>query len=338
MSYQWYQKLNREQWFSAFVWMALAGHFALYRGLGGRAPLPEWPLLLDLLLTFPLAYALLCRPGWKLFFKKWAGMLLLGMAVGSFTIPDASKQVWLQIDRLRLVAPALLAIAELCLAGWLILGLRRALRADPHTDRLLAASAQRYFGQGVTARLMEFEARVWYYGLLMRRPPKFEGEQHFMTAKAGGNASNQMAWIALMVIDIPLAHLLLHYIWSPTAAGVATALTVWGLLYLVADYRATLVRPVSLTGEALLVRCGALAADVAIPYAMIASVQRVPSPERRLKGKRYFRHQGEMNVEISLREGAALATLLGGAKPATHAVLGVDDPAGLVKALAARLT
>lgn len=332
------QRLSREQWFTGLLMLSLAGHFALYRWQAAGATLPEWPLLLDLLLTFPIAYALLCRPGWKQFFKKWAGMFMLGMAVGSFAIPDASKQVWLYIDRLRLVLPALFAVAEVALLAWIVIGLRRTLQSDPHIDRLLAACTQRYFGSGITARLTEFEARVWYYGLLMRRPPQFEGEQHFSTARAGGNASNQVAWIVLMVIDIPLAHLLLHYIWSPTAAWVATALTVWGLLYLVADYRATLVRPVSLAADALLVRCGALAADVAIPYAMIESVQRVPHPERRLKGKRYFRHQGEMNVEITLRAGATLATLLGGAKPASHAVLGVDDPANFVKALAARIT
>lgn len=333
-----FQRLSREQWFTGLLLLALLGHVAIYRWQPAGAALPEWPLLFDLCLTLPFAYALLCRPGWQQFFKRWASMLLLGMAVGSFAIPDASKQVWLYIDRLRLVMPALFAMAEVALLAWVAIGLRRVLRSDPRIDRLLAASAQRYFGNGITASLMEFEARVWYYGLLMRRPPQFDGEQHFLSAKAGGNASNQVAWIALMVIDIPLAHLLLHYVWSPTAAWVATALTVWGLLYLVADYRATLVRPVSLAADALLVRCGALSADVAIPYAMIASVQRVPHPDRRLKEKRYFRHQGEMNVEITLRAGATLTTLLGGAKPATHAVLGVDDPAGLVQALAARIT
>ncbi|WP_374583851.1 hypothetical protein [Pseudoduganella sp.] len=332
------QRLGREQWFTGFVLLALAGHCLLYRAADGHAPPPEWPLLLDLLLAFPLAYAVICRPGWKQFFKKWASMLMLGMAVGSVAIPEASKHLWLYIDRLRIVLPALFAVAELALLAWIVVGLRRALRANRYIDRLLASSAQRYFGNGVTARLMELEARVWFYGLLMRRPPQFEGEQHFLTGKAGGNASNQAAWIALMAIDIPLAHLLLHYMWSPTAAWVATALTVWGLLYLVADYRATLVRPVSLAADALLVRCGALAADVAIPYAMIESVQRVPHPQRRLSGKRYFRHQGEMNVELTLRTGAALPTLLGEEKAATHAVLGVDDPAALVKALAARLT
>ncbi len=140
-----------------------------------------------------------------------------------------------------------------------------------------------------------------------------------------------------MVFDIPIAHLLLHFLWSPTAAWVATALTAWGLLYLVADYRATLARPVSLGVAALHVRCGALACDAVIPYAAIAAVARVPHPERRLPGKRYFRHQGVMNVEITLRPGSALPTLLGSDKAASHLVLGVDDPAQFVGALTARL-
>ena len=110
-----------------------------------------------------------------------------------------------------------------------------------------------------------------------------------------------------------------------------------GLLYLLADYRAALARPVSLGAAALHVRCGALASDAVVPYAAIAAVARVPHPERRLPGKRYFRHQGMMNVEITLRPGIVLPTLLGNGKLASHMVLGVDDRAKFVEALGARL-
>lgn len=215
--------------------------------------------------------------------------------------------------------------------------MRRLLRANGNSDLVLGEAIRRRFGGGISGRLMEFEARIWFYGLFMRKTPVFEGEQHFYTSRAGGNASNQLAWIWLMVFDIPIAHLLLHFLWSPTAAWIATALTAWGLLYLLADYRATLVRPVSLAADALLVRCGAMAADVAIPYSMIARVERVQHPARRLPGKRYFRHQGEMNVELTLNGCAKLPTLLGGDKAASHAVLGVDDPAKFVEALKSRM-
>ncbi|HEY0585366.1 MAG TPA: hypothetical protein VGD52_04475 [Pseudoduganella sp.] len=329
--------LSRNNWFMLLFVATLAGHLTLYRMQGNPLGHPEWPLLLDLLVTFPVAYLLICRPAWKDWLKKSASMLMLGLAFGSLAIPDADKLVWREIDRLRVAPPVLFAIAEITLAAWLLLGVRRALLADANSDRVLARAIQRRFGKGVTGRLMEFEARVWYYGLFMRKLPVFEGEQHFSTAHAGGNASNQLAWVWLMVFDIPIAHMLLHFLWSPFAAWVATALTAWGLLYLLADYRATLVRPVSLAADALHVRCGALASDAVVPYAAIAAVACVPHPERRLPGKRYFRHQGVMNVEITLRPGTALPTLVGSDKAASHLVLGVDEPAQFVEALAARL-
>lgn len=329
--------LSRQHCFSLFLICALAGHLALYRLPGMPLGQPEWPLLLDLLVTFPVAYLLICRPGWRDWLKKSAALLLLGLAFGSLAIPDQAKVLWHDLDRLRLLLPALAVVAEAGLVAWMVLGIRRMLRTDVNTDRVLARAIQRRFGLGTSSRLMEFEARVWFYGLIMRRAPVFEGE-HFYTAKAGGNASNQLAWLFVIVFEIPLVHMLLHFVWSPGAAWVATALTIWGLVYLLADYRATLVRPVSLEAGALHVRCGALSSDAVIPYADIVTAARVAHAQRRLPGKRYFRHLGDMNVEITLREGSALPTLLGGPKASTHAVLGVDDPDRFVNALRARLT
>jgi hypothetical protein len=329
--------LSRKHWFTLFFVSALCGHLALYRLPGAGTTLPEWPLLFDLLVTFPVAYLLICRPGWKEWLKKYAGILMLGLAFGSFAIPDASKQLWHELDRFRVLLPALYAVLEVGLVLWLFLGVRRMLRADANTDRVLDNAVRRVFGQGTAWRLMVFEVRFLYYALFMRKPPQYEGARHFYTAKAGGNASNQLAWIFVIVFDIPIAHMLLHFLWSPTAAWVATALTGWGMLYMIADYRATLVRPVSLGADALHVRCGALASDAVISYADITAVQQVRHPERRQPGKRYFRHLGEMNVEITLRDGMVLPTLLGGDKAASHVFIGVDEPAQFVEALRARL-
>lgn len=66
-------------------------------------------------------------------------------------------------------------------------------------------------------------------------------------------------------------HMLLHFMCSPSAAIVASALNAWALLYMVADYRATLYRPVSLSRDGMIIRCGALAADAPIPYAVVAN-------------------------------------------------------------------
>ncbi|KQW96407.1 hypothetical protein ASC94_06015 [Massilia sp. Root418] len=72
---------------------------------------------------------------------------------------------------------------------------------------------------------------------------EFDGERDFGYARNGGNSSNQVGFIIAILFELPLMHMLLHFTWSPTAAIVASALSAWALLYMVADYRATLYRP-----------------------------------------------------------------------------------------------
>ena len=64
---------------------------------------------------------------------------------GSFAIADADKFARREIDRLRLLMPALFTLAEIALAAWLLIGIRRAMLADAHTDNVLARAIQRRF-------------------------------------------------------------------------------------------------------------------------------------------------------------------------------------------------
>src|SRR5262249_17190249 len=145
----------------------------------------------------PLAYMLICRPsGLMAFLKKWAGLILLGLAFGSWAIPDSHKHLWTVIGRFRLLGPALLVISEAGLLLYLAYSVRKLLSNDPQVDLVLARSVRRYFGEGTMAALVLFELRMWYYGLFMRRPPQCAGDLHFHYARNDGNASNQAGFLA----------------------------------------------------------------------------------------------------------------------------------------------
>ena len=61
--------INRKSLFGLIILLAMAGHYALLRvpfvGNDFGRDIPEWPLLADLLVTFPLLYYFMFRPSLK---------------------------------------------------------------------------------------------------------------------------------------------------------------------------------------------------------------------------------------------------------------------------------
>lgn len=154
----------------------------------------------------------------------------------------------------------------------------------------------------------------------------FSGERHFNYSNNGGNASNQLGFIIAIFFELPLMHMLLHFMCSPTAAVVASALSAWALLYMVADYRATLYRPVSLSRDGMIIRCGALAADAVIPCAVVETVEEFKGTVRRKAGIRRYVQLGQPNVVVSLKTGCELPDLFGRQQPLSKIYLSLDQP------------
>ena len=114
------------------------------------------------------------------------------------------------------------------------------MRKDFSEDEL-QQRIRKLVGEGVAAGLLMLEILMWYYVLLVRRDTEIEfaGEQYFSYHEKDGNAGNQFAFIIIM-FEIPLAHLLLHFVWSPLGALIITIITAYGLLWMMGNYRATI--------------------------------------------------------------------------------------------------
>jgi hypothetical protein len=167
---------------------------------------------------------------------------------------------------------------------------------------------------------------------------RYRGEQHFSYDKNDGNVSNQFAMIMVMLFEMPLSHLMVHLMSvKPWLAWTLDILTLWSMLYLVAEYRASHWRPVSLDRDALLVRNGVFAADRVVDYSLIESAVRCKDDIRRQRGILRFRQFGSLNVEIRLREGSTLAGGFGGARPVLKIYLSLDQPDAFIDALRRRL-
>lgn len=307
----------------------LVGNYALL----AAGPAPEWPVMVDLLFFVPLLYlALNWRQGKDAGFRALA-LASLGALAGSLILPVESKNTWLVVEDLRYVALAVVVVFQLGLIMLLITQVVRE-RHSQNLELSLDRAIGNRFGNTVFARLLRLESRVWLYGLF-RRPIRhpFPGVLQFHVGKQGMNATNQAGFLMLIGAEIPIAHFLV-YLFDPVAAAVVTALSVYGFLFMLAEYRATLHRPLSVTDRGLQVRYG-VASDFLVEWSSIATAAPTREPVRRARGRIRLIGMGEANVVIELAPGTRVSGLAG-SRVVEQIFLGVDDPAGLIAEIRAR--
>ena len=299
-----------------------------------QAGVPEWVVAFDVFLLVPALYLAILRPPLKKALLATVALLSLGILAGSFIIPDQDKQAWRLLEQGRWVYLGALMLVQVALIAAVVHDIvrhRDAPNLEVAVNRAIAARIQE---PGV-ARLLQADARVWLYALVRDKARFAVPAQAFYCWKHGANASNQMAFLVLVGVEIPVAHVLLS-LYSPTVALVASALSAYGLLFLYAEYRATLLRATTLEDDAVHIRHGVLG-DQRVPYAAIASVERVDLRPRRARGQLRFVGTVNANVRLTLHPDAQLDTLLG-RRPVGAIHLALDEPAAFLAALRPKLS
>ncbi|GHA83904.1 hypothetical protein [Cognatilysobacter bugurensis] len=321
--------------FLAFAAAVVAVNALLVRNYArfSTGPAPEWPVMVDLLLVVPLVFlALNWRQGKAAAFRALA-LVSLGALAGSLILPDESKNAWHVVDDLRYVALAVVVMFQLGLITLLLTQVARE-RHSQNLELALDRAISARFGDSAFTRALRLESRVWLYGLF-RRPIRqaFPGLRHFHVGKQGMNATNQLGFLIAIGAEIPIAHVLIH-LFDPLIAAVVTALSAYGFVFMLAEYRATLYRPLSVTERGLQVRYG-VASDFLLEWSSIATVEPTRGPVRRAKGRLRLIGMGEANVLIGLAPGTRVRGLAG-SRVVDQIYLGVDDSAGLIAELRAR--
>ncbi len=121
----------------------------------------------------------------------------------------------------------------------------------------------------IAAGLVAAELAIVYYAFMPRKQQD-AGALPYRES----TAASQFAPVIFFVLAIETVglHLMLHR-WSPTAAWVATALDLYGLVFLTGFYRSLLARPHLLTPQTLTLRMGLLS-ELRIERAEIAAWSR----------------------------------------------------------------
>lgn len=176
--------------------------------------------------------------------------------------------------------------------------------------------------KGIFNALSNWEKRFWLYAFMIKTPKMeaFTGTNHFGTGKQNGNASAWLGWAIVNLVPTPIIHVLLHQK-SPLAAGLSTLACLMSSLWLWAEYRAAMVRPISIDGNFLYLRYGLLT-DRKIDRGGIFSTKTVSYLDS-LQGVHRYAGFGAPNVLIKLKGGEELA-------------IGVDDPARFIETLNTR--
>ena len=287
----------------------------------------EWLFLVDALVVLPLL-CFVCVPDKKEAALKAVMLVALAILLGSYVIPEQSKLVWHYLENGRYALLALVLLFELAAIGTVYWAIRSALARRDDPDVAISAPIEKLLGTGMVANILSFETRVWTYLLFAQRitAQQFTGVKHFSYHQKDGAQSNQLGFTLLIAFELPIMHMLLHFLWSPLAATVVTLLTLLSLAFFVAEYRAMSRRPISLTDDHLIIRYG-LFAPLKLPLQSIASIAAHDQQVRRSKLHKRYNFSGNPNLVLTLREPLGSVERI---------YLGVDQPSALIAAVKAR--
>lgn len=268
-------------------------------------------VIFDLVVALPAAYWLfVVRPG-AARLRTLVPVVLAGIAIAAALLP-AQRGLLRGLRFLAIPAEVALVVAAV----------RRfsGARGDL-PDRLRAT-----LGGSLAARLAANELAILGLALFSWRARPEPG-----TLSVHRRSGWTAVCVAVLFMSLPETaglHLLIAR-WSTSGAWVATALGVYGVVWLLGDLRALQLRGVTVSEGFLRIRIG-VRREADVPLSSIAAVEDGAAP-----GAERLAVLGTPALTLRLREPVLVRRLVGKARRATALALQVDDPAAL-RALLAR--
>jgi len=284
----------------------------------------EWLFMLDALLVLPIL-CFICESDRQKAFLKAVILFCTAVFIGSFIIPEQNKVIFHFLESGRYFVLAIILAVELSALVTVCLAARALLAKNEDPDLAVANPINKVFGTSLFSSVLAFEGRVWSFALFSSKikSSAYKGDQYFYYHKKDGAKSNLLGFILLIILEIPLVHLLLHFLWSSTAANITTGLTVFGLIFFFAEYKAVAKRPISIHRDILVIRYG-LYSPFTIALSNIAEIGTNDVFVKRVSGVKRFNYSGVPNVAIKLYSPV---------NGKTEIYLGVDSPDDFITAV-----
>jgi hypothetical protein len=214
-------------------------------------------LLADFVLTFPaLYYFLIIRP-LKVSIRRMLLVVSLCCGFAYLVLPQHQREYILQIRKLTAVAELLFIIYAVTKFNTL----RKAYKAhqlllsDPVYN--LRAVMAEVMGESVAVKIIASELAVLRYGLLFWRKetPAIKTNNSFSTHKEFGYVAIWCILLTAVMVETVAFHFLLMK-WSHIAANIFTSLSLYGVIFFVADLSAVIKRKVLISDEQIILRTG----------------------------------------------------------------------------------
>ena len=303
-----------------------------------RAPgLGSFGITFDLLVTIPAAFYLLVVRPRKLPWFTLVPCVIASAWAGGLLLPPEHRQ-------LLHAARFLIAPAELALVGYAAMRAWRLLRSGAHPgrdvpDAVRAGLREAVRYPAVADAVASEVALIWYALLSWRaRPRVAPGTAAFTQHRKSGLMGIVGAVSLACVAEAVGVHLLAAQ-WSPTVAWALTALSAYGMVWLVGLGRSVVLRPTLVEREGLRVRIGALY-EAVVPFDAIAEVTQVRTgpANRRAPGYLHAALFAAPRLLIELKEPVEARGLYGNRKRGiTRIGRLVDAPAEIAALLRERI-
>ena len=283
-------------------------------------PAVEFGAALDVAVTVPALYFLLIVRGGAMPAISVLPVCLVGILRATYLVQGIG---WAR--------PVVGAGVEIALAALIVGQVRRGLKARGQSGDLLhqmEAAALETVPSRRLAGVLASELAVFYYCFAAWRSRRHvpAGALAFSLHHESGVAALFGVLAGVSVMEAALVHLVVMR-WSTAAAWVLTAVSAYGTVWLIAQARAFVLRPVLVHDGVLVVRAGMMW-TVRVPLQAIAAVEqggakcdlRVPPAS-------------EPNVRLRLSEGVTACGMYGVKRRVASIALAVDDREGFVCAV-----
>lgn len=307
-----------------------------------RPDLLATAITLDLTLFLPLMfYVLVVRQrGWHA--TSTIPVIILSTIAAGFVLP-ANRQHALDVIHLLLVPLELIVLSVVAWKGHQTYRHLKRIRAAGPVDAYAAlqVAVKSFTNQPLVQKLLAFELSVIYYGVFAwrRQPlaPSTNDECHFSVHQKCGYLTVLIAIQIAMCVELIGVHYLVHTYWNTIAAWIVSALSLYGILWLWADWNAIRLRPTILNSDRLLLRVG-FRWQVEIDHEQIVSVVRLTGMDALKKDKSQLDVSllGGPNVEVRVSDPVEVQGPYGITRQAECIRLYVDAPDEFVSRLTSK--
>ncbi len=275
-----------------------------------------WGLTFDLGISIPLIY-------WFLFVRTGImrpltliPLFVIAVGVASRIVPAGQHHFAQQLG--YVAAP--LDLVTLWMVARRLMRARSAAAEDGDVPTRIAQATRQLFGDGAVAGFVALEVSSFYYGLFCWKKPAAPG---FSIYKRSGWDTVLICIFVLLAAESIGVHLLIQT-WSVRTAWVVTLLDLYGAIWLLGDYHAMRLRPITIDEESLHVRFG-FRWSISIPLSAITAIEPIRSEsDWKRKGVLKVALLAEPRLLIRL-DAPAIATGLAGVRKTIDAVALLPD-------------